>query len=433
MTAGSELDVWWCGHQSDRPRSGRWTEIGEDSFRENEPRITGRHRLPAPVPDWAEDLFRVARAAFIADKYTRRKGARDRWTRRIRLFVPVTAYERWQSASAELAALLQVLTADLWAVEFRPLTDHHVQEAVPGAGGERVGEVALFSGGLDSLSWAAVRARADVSRPMLLVMFGEGNKLLGLQRRVYESVGQLYGARRLELFAMSQTPRGGSLEPSSRTRGLLYAAGAIRAAASHGVDTVHIPENGQLALNPPLTAARSAACSTRSVHPWTLARLNALIDVVAGGQGRVRVVNPWAQMTKGQVCEAGKHAGLDPSDLEATLSCGKSPTKRKHGPANCGICFPCLVRRSGLLHALGADRTPYDANPWEDRVSERREKDWRALQQWLRTPYTLTDVLTDLPLPPGTDPRAAFDVIMSGRDELARLLCLAQESADVAV
>ncbi|WP_408996919.1 7-cyano-7-deazaguanine synthase [Streptomyces ipomoeae] len=70
-------------------------------------------------------------------------------------------------------------------------------------------------------------------------------------------------------------------------------------------------------------------------------------------ESAVQVVNPLAQLTKGEVCKAGRDAGLTPSDLESTLSCGKAPTRRSGGPpiANCGVCFPCLVRRSGLLHA----------------------------------------------------------------------------------
>lgn len=335
MTAGSELSLWWRGHRGDRPRAGRWMEVDEDSFQEDERRITGLHRLPGPVPDWAEDLFRVARAAFIADKYTRRSGARDRWTRSVRLSVPVTEYGRWQSAGAgiELTGLLQVLTADLWDVEFRPLTGHGVHEAMPYSGNRHASEVAVFSGGLDSLSWAATRARASDARPLLLVMFSE-TKLLGLQRRVLQSVERLPGARPVLLLQMGQTPKGdGSglrLESSSRTRGLLYAAGAIRAAAAHQVAVVHIPENGQLALNPPLTPARSAACSTRSVHPWTLTRLNALIDAVAGAHGTVHVVNPWATMTKGEVCKAGSDSKPHPdgSGIHPQLRQATHPTTR---------------------------------------------------------------------------------------------------------
>ncbi|MEU2683428.1 7-cyano-7-deazaguanine synthase [Streptomyces hygroscopicus] len=438
---GSDHFLWWRGHSADRPRDDRWTEIGEEAFQEKERRVTGRHHLPGPVPDWAEDLFRVARAAFIADKYVRRTGVRDRWTRRISLAVPVTEHERWQSAAVRthLTALLQILTGDLWHVDFRPLTVHQVQEAMIFPDDPRASEVALFSGGLDSLSWAATRSRADDPRPLLLVMFREIG-LLRLQQRVYKAVERLGGHRQVMLLPMSQTPAGdGSglrLETSSRTRGLLYAAGAIRAATAHGVTTVHIPENGQLALNPPLTPARSAACSTRSVHLWTLGRLNALLTAVGDAGTAVRVVNPLGRLTKGEVCKAGRDAGLTPSDLESTLSCGKPPARRSGGPriANCGVCFPCLVRRSGLLHANGTDGTQYEALPWADDLPFDRGTDWRALHRWLLGRYSLTDVLTDTPLPPDTDPAVAFDLIRRGREELARLLQIADraKAADAA-
>ncbi|WP_406145400.1 hypothetical protein [Streptomyces sp. NBC_01012] len=425
----SEQFLWWRGHHRDRSPDDRWTDIGEDAFQEDEHRTHGRHRLPGPVPEWAEDLLRIARAAFIADKYVRRARAGDRWTRHIHLSVPVTEYERWRSEAVhhQLAGLLQILTGDLWNMEFRPLTGHQVNDAMVFPDAPRASEVALFSGGLDSISWAAARSRSADSRPLLLVMFREIG-LLRLQKRVYKAVEELSASRPVTLLQMSQTPRGdGSglrLETSSRTRGLLYAAGAIRAAAAHGVATVHIPENGQLALNPPLTPARSAACSTRSVHPRTLSHLNAVVGAVGEGSGAVSVINPWAQLTKGEVCARGRDAGLARSDLEATLSCGKPPTRRSGGPpiANCGVCFPCLVRRSGLLHAHGADATQYETDPWAIDPRSVRGTDWRALQRWLLGRYTLTDVLTDTPLPPGTDPVAAFDLIERGRGELVRLL-----------
>ncbi|MFJ5673976.1 7-cyano-7-deazaguanine synthase [Streptomyces sp. NPDC093097] len=437
----SDRCLWWRGPQGDRPRDDSWTEIGEEAFQEKERRIIGRDRLPGPVPDWAEDLFRIARAAFIADKYVRRSVVQDRWTRRISLAVPVTEHERWQTAvvRTHLTALLQTLTGDLWDVEFRPLTGHYVQEAMVCPEEPRASEVALFSGGLDSLSWAATRSHADTLRPLLLVMFREIG-LLRLQRQVFEAVERLDGPRPVMLLPMSQTPAGdGSglrLETSSRTRGLLYAAGAIRAAAAHGVGIVHIPENGQLALNPPLTPARSAACSTRSVHPWTLDRLNALVAAVGDAGSAMRVVNPLARLTKGEVCMAGRDAGLTSSDLESTLSCGKPPARRSGGPplANCGVCFPCLVRRSGLLHANGTDGTRYEALPWAGDLPFDRSTDWRALQRWLLNRYTLPDLLTDTPLPPGTDPITALDLIRRGREELAQLLRLsdAAGSADAA-
>ncbi|ATL85508.1 ExsB family transcriptional regulator [Streptomyces malaysiensis subsp. malaysiensis] len=47
------------------------------------------------------------------------------------------------------------------------------------------------------------------------------------------------------------------------------------------------------------------------------------------------------------------------------MSCGTPPARRPAGPAlaHYGLCFSCLVRRAGLLHAFGDDRTPYAADP----------------------------------------------------------------------
>jgi hypothetical protein len=89
------------------------------------------------------------------------------------------------------------------------------------------------------------------------------------------------------------------------------------------------------------------------------------------------------------------------------------------------------VRRSGLLHANGTDGTRYEASPWAAELPLDRGIDWRALQRWLLGRYSLTDVLTDTPLPPGTDPAVAFDLIRRGREELARLIQI-EKAADAA-
>ncbi|WP_037911132.1 hypothetical protein [Actinacidiphila yeochonensis] len=116
------------------------------------------HRAPhwqpllAPAPAWADDLHRIGRAVFAADKHALRDAAFDHWTRHIQLCVPVDAYERWNSARPLLTSLLRTLTGDHWEVEFR---DFHVATNVPLTFDSGAAEVALFSGGLDSLSWAA--------------------------------------------------------------------------------------------------------------------------------------------------------------------------------------------------------------------------------------------------------------------------------------
>ena len=416
--------IWWEEGRWDSAPDG-WRPASTSSFRNIEDRVTGPDRMPLPPADWAEDLFRVARAVFLADKYVCRDDFADRWTRRIQLCVPVAHRDRWEqsAASQHLSALLRALSGDEWEVDFRDLVPASSRLALPGS--EYASDVALFSGGLDSLSWAAKLASSEERQPMLLVMFRE-SKLYAEQNQAVATVRRIARencGRRVLVLPITQQVRTRALERSTRTRGLLYAAAAIRTASGNRVSQVQIPENGQLAVNPPLTAARSGACSTRSVHPWTLHHLNALVTAISAQHDAVTVVNPLASKTKGEVCQAALRAGARGGELDATLSCGRPPKRlSKSGFPNCGVCFPCLVRRSGLLHAKDADGTPYESVPWDTTLPDRRRRDWADLQHWLGLPFDLTDLLADAPLPSTTDIPSLLDVIIRGRTELRRLV-----------
>lgn len=113
--------------------------------------------------------------------------------------------------------------------------------------------------------------------------------------------------------------------------------------------------------------------------------------------------------------------------LESTLSCG-TPPRRKRGRSqltHCGLCFPCLVRRSGLLAAFGTDRTPYAADPWDESLPAHRTQHWRALRRWLDSDCTTLDLVTASPLPPETRPEHLLEVVERGREELRALVAWA--------
>lgn len=408
----------WLEHAGAKAPAG-WQPLSDRDYWEANHRAPHRQPLLAPAPVWADDLHRIGRAVFAADKHARRDTTFDRWTRRMRLCVPVGAYERWHAARPLLITLLRTLTGDDWEVGFRA---SQVPTYVPFTFDSRAAEVALFSGGLDSLSWAAQRASIRTSEELLLITFGEQN-FGQLQESAYDSIYR-HRARPIRRITLSQTIRSQDeeqedLERSTRSRGFLYATTVVRAAAAEDAPVAHIPENGQLAINPPLSPGRAAACSTRSVHPWTLHLLNQLIAAVADGPV-VQVQNPLAHLTKRQVCSSARDAGLNPSDLAATLSCGTPPQHRPHGAnlANCGLCYPCLVRRSGLL---GMDDTQYESDPWDPHLSWDKAEHWRALTNWLDAPYSLRDLIADTPLPPDVDPHATLKVITKGRKELSEL------------
>ncbi len=430
MTSPIPVHYSWLSHPGAAPPKSPWQPLSDALYWESPVRAPDHRRLFAAAPDWADDLQRVARAVFAADRCTSRETAFDRWTRRIRLSVPVTDPIAWNRARRHLTTLLATVTGDRWDIEFRPFDTTGLARTRPLPFGpeDYAREVALFSGGLDSLAWAAQRATVHSPHAMLLVTFEERN-FESVQDAVYEAVHQRRERplRRLEQSQTVRKPKGTTLklERSTRSRGLLYAATAVHAAAAERVPVVHIPENGQLALNPPLSTARIGACSTRSVHPWTLHHLNQIIEEIARTpELAVRVVNPFATLTKGEVCAAARDTGMPQEALEATLSCGAPPAHQpSQSPlAHCGLCFPCLVRRSGLLHAYGEDRTPYAASPWDPALSPDRAQHWRALRRWLDGPCTVLDLVADTPLPPEARPAKLLEVVERGRAELRALV-----------
>ncbi|MDJ1134956.1 hypothetical protein [Streptomyces iconiensis] len=435
----STFRYWYADGQHNAPRESGWTRISQRHYKETDRAwdVPGFTAGPAEPPSWSADLLRCARAVYLADKLSRRSKADDGWTRTIHLSVPVVDPELWTSqACPVLERLLRTATGDMWAMEFHRATGDDVPNPAFYAGGCRSGEVTLFSGGLDSLSWA-LRRVSDGSRDALhLVTFNDAPlkscqeaalRLVCHEKRRGRTIRRTVLPQELrerDPELRERDPLEGRLEVSSRTRGFLYAVAGLHVAAVNELPTVEVPENGQVAFNPPLSPARAGACSTRSVHPWTLHLLNQLISAVGGS---VRVENPLWRETKGGVCAAIREAGVTPSEAALSVSCGRSPVHYgRSDVAHCGCCFPCLIRRSGLLHAYGCDATEYRRNPWDLPLpSQRREneptEDWRALSRWLRAPFTAADVAADLPLPPGWSPQHLHNVIAAGRGELSRL------------
>jgi 7-cyano-7-deazaguanine synthase in queuosine biosynthesis len=224
------------------------------------------------------------------------------------------------------------------------------------------------------------------------------------------------GARReVRPLPASYTPLGVH-ESTSRSRGLLFAAFGVYAAAAHGCRALAVPAHGLLAVNPPLSPARVAAASTRSAHPRTLDLLTSVVEAVGGS---VTVGNPLLGYTAGEVARAALGAGLDAADLAVTLGCARPPAKRGRRHDHCGRCYPCLVRRAGLHAALGDDPTPYETDLSRLPMDGDRAVDLRAVLGWLRTPFMPADVVADLPLPPGLAVADVVAVLGRARRELA--------------
>jgi len=108
-------------------------------------------------------------------------------------------------------------------------------------------------------------------------------------------------------------------------------------------------------LNVPMDPLRLGALSTRTTHPFYMARWNELLTTL---DIRGRLVNPYWDKTKGEMVAACSDTSILKGIVSQSLSCS-SPTKGRwdgRPQGHCGYCLPCLIRRASLL---GDDPTSY--------------------------------------------------------------------------
>jgi 7-cyano-7-deazaguanine synthase in queuosine biosynthesis len=397
-----------------------WEPLSNDDFHDLPRHMESLIAIADDDRVWAQDLLRIAKAAYLADRRSPRNMMLDGWTRTIKLSVQIIAPDKWSDQQeADLSDLLGMLTGDQWEISLRggAATQHTLQDDAWAT------DVALFSGGLDSTAYAAQLAHRLKKDERALFVAYDWN-LQKPQQQIFKSV-QKITSHRIDLHQTRLNPKahGKKLDGSNRARSLLFIVTAICVAAVHRVTSVAVPENGQLAINPALTPGRLSSCSTRSVHPWTLHLIN---RIIAGVGGDITVHNPFLNFTKGQVCKEACRAGLAVEIIQKeTVSCGHPTTARPH--YHCGYCFPCLVRRAGLHTVLDGqpDQSGYqvdiaeiDSLPYNDP----KATDLRDLAYWLEQEFTVQDLIADAPLPPDIAPTTLIPALRAGRAELATMI-----------
>jgi len=365
------------------------------------------------APAAAAELVHAAVAAWVADRSVSRAEQWDRWRRHIVLRFPVTDPRSWPTET--LQDILRFISNDAWVIEpYEAATPPTFAVSQKTLAPDEADAVRLFSGGLDSFAYAV----ADGTHCVLSVGHFDMPTLRGIQQRLHRRLNP--DSTRFRPFRVS---RDDPSEKSSRTRGLLFATTAIAVAAATGVETVAVPENGFVALNVPLTPARSGALSTRSTHPHTLA----LINQLAGDLGlKVGLRNPWLYATKGDI--AAEALKL-PDAAALTVSCSHPTADRWQGDStyrNCGYCYPCLVRRSGIEAANGGqDPTVYGHDPRKDKDiygSVNRRADIFAVVASLGRPPRHEDLLATGPLPPEINRDDLQAMRERSHDELSTML-----------
>ncbi|MGE4339803.1 MAG: Qat anti-phage system QueC-like protein QatC, partial [Pigmentiphaga sp.] len=277
------------------------------------------------------DLMVFAAHVHAADtRISRAEQSQDSWTREIRLVVPVSDPVRWGAAAPTLKKSLDFLTGDRWTIGFRarpPRFATIAQEAPPSLIAPPFDSVSLFSGGLDSLI-GAIDLLEDGATPLLVSHFGEG-AISDAQGKLFSGLKKQYSKSSFERLRVGMTFKNGLVEDvnsedSTRGRSFLFFALGVFAGTGlgHRFD-LHVPENGLIALNVPLDPLRLGSNSTRTTHPYYMARWNELL-VNLGIDGEIR--NPYWDKTKGEMAANCRNSGLLKKLATDSLSCS-SPTK----------------------------------------------------------------------------------------------------------
>lgn len=330
------------------------------------------------------DILVLAAHVHAADtRVSRSSESQDGWTRELRLVVPVAAPERWTTAAPTFERMLNFLTGDRWSLEFRA-RPRRFARVVPTPPGRLIGppfnDLALFSGGLDSLIGAIDTLEAGRT-PLLVSHAGEG-ATSDAQTTIFDALKTHYPAntfQRLRLWMAFPDGfvRGSAGENTTRGRSFLFfALGILAGSGLTGPFTLKVPENGLIAINVPLDPLRLGALSTRTTHPFYIARWNDVLTAL-GIAGRIE--NPYWDKTKGEMVAACANGALLRRLTPTSLSCA-SPTKGRWqglGTQHCGYCLPCLIRRAALLKGFGpnVDTTVYTIDDLSARALDTRQSE----------------------------------------------------------
>jgi hypothetical protein len=387
------------------------------------------------------DLLVLAAHVHAADtRISRTTESQDSWTREIRLVVPVSDPDRWTSAASVLVRLLNFLTGDRWTVGFRARPGRF-NAIVPRRQRRLVGLpfdcLALCSGGLDSLIYAIDALEAGRT-PLLISHAGEG-ATSDAQSTLFEALKQQYPRRsfnrlRLWMAFPESLVAGSAVENTTRGRSFLFfALGAFAGTGLDGAFTLKVPENGLIALNVPLDPLRLGALSTRTTHPFYMARWNELLGLL-GVPGKVE--NPYWDRTKGEMAAACANGALLRTLAPSSLSCS-SPSKGRWqgvGTQHCGYCLPCLIRRAALDAGFGRgmDLTRYTlsdltAQPLDTRQSQGQQvRSFQLAIERLRASPELAPILIHKPGPLSdettTSQAALAEVYRRGLEEVGAFL-----------
>ena len=249
-------------------------------------------------------------------------------------------------------------TNNHWKFEFRQRIEKgrksELQLCIPES--NQSTEVALWSGGLDSMAGFINRYSSHSMRQFTLFGTGSDKSIIGRQRKLIQSVRE-NGYKRVNfrqapfyLEGIADLSKNSNL----RSRGFTFTLLEVVCALLERQNTLHIYENGVGALNLPYPGGIGLDHS-RAVHPLSLDKMSKLITHWLGQS--FHFVNPFLFWTKAQMCQIFSQENLIDLIFQTVTCDGRF--RQKGQPSQCGFCSSCLLRRPALAIQAIEDKTKY--------------------------------------------------------------------------
>jgi 7-cyano-7-deazaguanine synthase in queuosine biosynthesis len=295
---------------------------------------------PRGISPTAADLIDLAAAVFVIERQIRRQNTSP--PQHLTLRMQLRNSSAWTDEAVKATTeILRLLGNATWELDLRGGLRTSIPKHEPGSG-KGIKQVVLFSGGIDSTcGLATLQDQISITQ---LVSFYTRQK--SLQKVIANDLG---------FTRLNQWTRKWSGEPgpghSFYYRSFLFLALGAAIAESWTAKRVVQFENGVLATSIPPSPAW---LMTRHAHPRLHKLAGTLFSRLFGGRWKVH--NPFLTMTKrgcvqAAVAALGKRKFKDV--LNKTETCWYHWSNRVRGGKKkpgiaCGICIPCIVRRTAI-------------------------------------------------------------------------------------
>lgn len=354
-----------------------------------------RKSLVVGLPDVALDLIEIAAFVYAIDSSVSRGGLMDthmgaKWHRNFQVTLPVRNADLWSKPKhkAALEETLMFLSGDRFTFDFAQIeSETAVPERYFDFGQESAWQpdsVLMFSGGLDSYA-GALEEIIDRKQKVALISHFSATKIAPIQRELQKHMAQKLGSQMLMHFPMRvQLKRGTNAESTHRARSFLFAALGMATAIAFGQKRVSFYENGVVSLNLPPVGNVLGTRATRTTHPQTLQRFEALFSMIFDQD--LRVDNPFFWRTKTDVVQTIARLGMA-DQIAFTRSCADVHNQTKQY-AHCGRCSQCVDRRFAMLAADLATHDPVEAYRLDLMASPReRVQDKEVALSYVRSAF----------------------------------------------